>query len=123
MANIQSGVTAALGTEKVVSNLVYSIPPDDSVPAFLYINVDPTTGAKETNVTRVNKQMEIENLRGNEDSVGLDTAGFQFYRIPSNHKSFLNDEEIKQSYYPESIELIKKLTGATRVELFDHGTF
>jgi hypothetical protein len=54
--------------------------------------------------------------------VTLDTAGFQFYRVPSKHASFANDEVIKKEYYPESIELIKRLTGATRVELFDHST-
>ncbi|KAF5342826.1 hypothetical protein D9758_013382 [Tetrapyrgos nigripes] len=64
----------------------------------------------------------IENLRGKESSVSLDTAGFQFYNEPAKHKSFKNDEEIKREYYPESIELIKKLTGASRVVLFDHTT-
>src|SRR5438445_10913225 len=104
----QSGVMAVLGTEKIVSDLVYNISPDDGMRAFLDINADPTIGVRRTNVT-LKKQVEIENLRGNESSVGLDTAGFQFYRIPSNHKAFVNDEEIKKEYYTESIELIKKL--------------
>jgi len=66
------------------------------------------------------KTVVIENIRGKEDSVSLDTAGFQYYKHTSKHITFANDEEIFREYYPESIELIKKLTGASRVELFDH---
>ncbi|TFK37367.1 hypothetical protein BDQ12DRAFT_157158 [Crucibulum laeve] len=64
--------------------------------------------------------MVIENVRGKEESVTLDTAGFQFFKSPAKHTSFTDDAEIEREYYPESIELIKKLTGATRVVLFDH---
>jgi len=52
--------------------------------------------------------------------VTLDTAGFQYFKHTSKHTSFANDEEIYQEYYPESIDLIKSLTGASRVVLFDH---
>ena len=31
-------------------------------------------------------------------------------------------EEIEREYYPESIALVKELTGASRVVLFDHST-
>ncbi|KAF8639136.1 hypothetical protein AX17_001626 [Amanita inopinata Kibby_2008] len=33
---------------------------------------------------------------------------------------FITDEEIEKEYYPESEELTKELTGASRVVLFDH---
>ena len=64
--------------------------------------------------------MAIENVRGKEDQYTLDTAGFQFYKSPAKHTSFSNDQEIQDEYYPESIELLKKLTGASRVVIFDH---
>jgi hypothetical protein len=35
-------------------------------------------------------------------------------------KSFLDPEELKSVYYPECVELIKKVSGATRVHVFDH---
>jgi hypothetical protein len=38
------------------------------------------------------------------------------------HKAFTNDADIEKEYYPESIELIKRVTGASRVVLFDHST-
>ncbi|KAF8901861.1 hypothetical protein CPB84DRAFT_1846577 [Gymnopilus junonius] len=102
------------------AKLSYSIPPENGVRAYTHFNVDPTTGERKTNVGQEGKKILVEDLRGKEDSVTLDTAGFQYYRHPAKHTSFANDEQIIREYYPESIELIKKLTGASRVELFDH---
>jgi len=108
-------------SDKVAAKVVYNTPLI-GVRAHMFLNADPTTGVRVRNYSQEEKEVEIENIRGKEDSVTLDTAGFQFYRVPSKHTSFANDEAIKKEYYPESIELIKKLTGATRVELFDHST-
>ncbi|TFK23978.1 hypothetical protein FA15DRAFT_619934 [Coprinopsis marcescibilis] len=100
--------------------LTYFIPPENGERAYQHINADPITGEKLLNFTKVDHAVEIENLRGKEDSVNLDSAGFQFGRHAPKHTSFENDEEIKTEYYPESIALIKQLTGASRVVLFDH---
>ncbi|TFK23402.1 hypothetical protein FA15DRAFT_670515 [Coprinopsis marcescibilis] len=100
--------------------LTYFVAPDNGVRAYQYINADPITGDRPRNFKRVEHPAEIENLRGKENSVTLDTAGFQFFHHPAKHTSFENDEEVEREYYPESIELIKQLTGASRVVLFDH---
>ena len=39
------------------------------------------------------------------------------------HTSFENDEEVEREYYPEPIELVKELTGASRVVPFDHSAY
>ena len=105
------------------ADLFYALEPEGGVRAYQRIDVDPSTGEKARNFEVEAKSVVIENLRGKEDSVLLDTAGFQFYKHTSKHTTFDNDEEIYRVYYPESIELIKKLTGASRVELFDHSKF
>jgi len=105
------------------SNLQYSTGPEGGVRAYQHVNADPLTGERRRNVRREEKPVVIENIRGKEDSVSLDTAGFQFYKHTSKHTTFANDEEIYREYYPESIELIKKLTGASRVELFDYSNY
>ena len=46
--------------------------------------------------------------------------GFKLYKRAAKHTAFVDDEKVKDEYYPESIEVIKKLTGASRVILFDH---
>ncbi|THV02829.1 hypothetical protein K435DRAFT_917967 [Dendrothele bispora CBS 962.96] len=96
----------------------FSPPPDGSRP---YNNIKPTPGTPYQNWVHEKHVVQIENVRGKKSSVSLDSAGFQFYlNEPTKHKSFKNDEEIQKEYYPESIELMKKLTGASRVVLFDH---
>ena len=103
------------------ANLVYPTKPEGGVRAYQRVDdIDPLTGERVRNFGTAERSVVIENVRGREDSVSLDTAGFQFYKHTSKHTTFDNEEEIRREYYPESIELIKKLTGASRVELFDH---
>jgi hypothetical protein len=107
-------------TAFVKTTLNYYVPPANNESAYQNVNVDPELGHRPRNFTTEEREVLVENLRGKEDSVTLDTAGYQFYRHPSQHKAFLDDKEIEKEYYPESIELIKKLTGASKVVLFDH---
>lgn len=110
-------------TDTVTTKLLYSLPPADGSKPYSYINADPKTGKRERNYEQKAFSVEIENLRGKEDTVSLDTAGFGFYQAPAKHTTFANDEEVEREYYPESIELLKKLTGASRVVLFDHSAY
>jgi len=107
-------------TDTVKSMLFYFVPPADGSKPYIHINADPATGERAKNYTQEHYAVDIENLRGKEDSVTLDTAGFQFFKAPAKHTSFSSDAEVEAEYYPESIELLKKLTGASRVVLFDH---
>lgn len=90
---------------------------DGEKPIYLR---DPAPGQSPSNIKVEEFDVEIENIRGKEDSVSLDTAGFQYFHAETNLKSFMNDEEIEKVYYPESIELLKRLTGASRIVIFDH---
>ncbi|KAF9523596.1 hypothetical protein CPB83DRAFT_862590 [Crepidotus variabilis] len=110
---------ATVEPSEVKTVIHYGIQPEGQ-RAFSNTFVDPTTGERKSNIGREAKDVIIENVRGKEHTVGLDTTGFQFFKAPAKHKTFANDEEIEREYYPESIELIKKLTGASRVVLFDH---
>ncbi|KAF9559984.1 hypothetical protein CPC08DRAFT_637173 [Agrocybe pediades] len=102
------------------TKLLYFVAPKDGDRAWLKINANPETGIQEKSFTREEKDVVVENIRGKERIATIDTAGFQFASAPAKHTSFMNDEEIVKEYYPESIELLKKLTGASRVVLFDH---
>ena len=105
------------------AKLLYAIEPDGGVPAYHYWRADPITGKKNNNIGHDYKSMIIENVRGKQDSFSLDTTGFQFYKHTSKFNAFDNDEEIRTKYYSESIEVIKKLTRASRVEIFEHGKY
>lgn len=96
----------------VLAELSYAVPPaDGSKPyAFAYVT-DPETKERKRNFTQQTYQVEIEDLRGKEDTVSLDSAGFQLVKAESKHKTFKNDDDIMREYYPESIEHLKKITG------------
>lgn len=109
-----------MSSNTVTAELMYFTPPSDGSKPFIHINADPVTGKRAQNWVEESHLVEIENIRGKEDTVSLDTAGFQFHKRAANHKSFANDEEIEREYYPESIELVKELTGASSAVVFDH---
>lgn len=94
-------------------------PPDGSRP-YTNINADSTTGKHIRNWIEDQHDMHIENVRGKEELYKLDNAGFQYGREAAKHTSFLNDAEIEREYYPESIDLIKRVTGASSIVIFDH---
>ncbi|KAI0790847.1 hypothetical protein C8Q75DRAFT_760960 [Abortiporus biennis] len=109
-----------MSSETVKANLIYFTPPEDGARAFTHINADPLTGERIRNGKYEPHDVQIENIRGKEGDYTLDTAGFHFGNSPSSYTTFANDEEIEKFYYPESIELVKKLTGASQAVVFDH---
>ncbi|KAI2620743.1 hypothetical protein GGS26DRAFT_594841 [Hypomontagnella submonticulosa] len=73
----------------------------------------------------VPQQLVVHDVTGEEDKYSLDSHGFQFQRHASKVTSlqdFQDDELVKAEYYPESIELLKSVTGASRIFIFDHKT-
>ena len=85
------------------------LPPSDIESGF-GVKVDPISGRREKNYTRQTHEVQVENIRGKEDAVSLDTAGFQFYTSPTKYKGeFLDDEEVKREYYPDSEERLRGL--------------
>ncbi|CAI6342233.1 unnamed protein product [Periconia digitata] len=62
----------------------------------------------------------VRDVRGQDGEFTLDKNGFQFYGHTSAEKDFADDEHIKAVYYPETEELLKKATGASRIFIFDH---
>ncbi|KAK7039239.1 hypothetical protein VNI00_010144 [Paramarasmius palmivorus] len=109
--------------DTVTATLSYFTPPaDGSKPRFY--NYEPPAGTPKLNYTdmAVKHVCQIENIRGAEDALSLDANGFQFAKHASSvdYEKFNEDVDIEREYYPESIELLKKLTGASKVVLFDH---
>lgn len=97
----------------------FSVPPSDGSRAYHEINANSVTGERVTNVAVDDHPATIENAR--ETGGGkLDVNGFELFHKPSKHTAFTDDKEIENEYYPESIEYIKEITGASRVVIFDH---
>ncbi|KAL7817120.1 amino acid permease domain-containing protein [Trichoderma gracile] len=77
-----------------------------------------------TSITRVRPvdahQVIIKDVAGEESKYTLDKNGFQIHRHTSVEKDFLDDEQIKAVYYPETEQLLKDVTGASKIFIFDH---
>jgi hypothetical protein len=62
----------------------------------------------------------IHDLRPAASKFALDEVGFKLLTHRSAVRDFWDEEEIKRVYYPESVDLLKRVTGATEVRVFDH---
>ncbi|KAI1434639.1 hypothetical protein GGR50DRAFT_694855 [Xylaria sp. CBS 124048] len=70
------------------------------------------------------KPMIIHDVTGDEDKYTLDKHGFQYCRSDTQlHDTDFHDKELVEArYYPEAKQLLKDITGASRIEIFDHKT-
>ncbi|KAH8822912.1 hypothetical protein DL96DRAFT_1470257 [Flagelloscypha sp. PMI_526] len=101
----------------VLGEIVFNRPPPNEQNLWIRNDVD-ATGKRPRNWKQEPHMMPIEDWRGSDD-IFLDTAGFQLVSdVPTQH---IKDGEIDvENYRTESIELIKRVTGACNVVLFDH---
>lgn len=102
----------------VHTTLNYFTPLTDE-PPYMYVS-EPPTSVPRTNVGSDIHPVVVHDVRNKEDTVGLDTTGFQFVKYPSAEKLFENEERIRDVYYPEVEEILKKYAAAKRVFVFDH---
>ncbi|KAK0430541.1 uncharacterized protein EV420DRAFT_1625133 [Desarmillaria tabescens] len=104
----------------VVADLFFMQSPPNGERAYIKNNAGPDT-RNNRNYTLEPKTVTVENYRTklNSESITLDTAGFQLF---SNRPTqFIKDGEVQvEGYYDESITLLKELTGASKVVIFDH---
>ena len=102
--------------------LRYFTPPADGAAPFT-IAAAPTNAVSdepEGNWQLENRIMAVEDVRGKEHAFSLDVHGFQFVRHVSAETEFVDEQRIKEVYYKEAEELLKRVTGAKRVLIFDN---
>ena len=98
--------------------LNYYAQTDEEAP-FAYVQ-EPPAGRKKTNIGADPHPVVINDVRGKEETVSLDTTGFEFIKHASKEKDFKDEEKITTEYYEEVKELLKSVTGAKKVIIFDH---
>jgi hypothetical protein len=62
----------------------------------------------------------IHNGRVGREVFSLDREGFTLVDHATQVANFYDEEELRAVYYPEIEELVKKMTGAVKVLIFDH---
>ncbi|EMR63916.1 putative methyltransferase-like protein [Eutypa lata UCREL1] len=96
-------------------------PGDGSLPTPVNVSDDTVTNKRPTVAQRV----LVRDITGEEAKYTLDKNAFQLHHHESTLKEldeFRDDAKVKAEYYPESAQLLKDFTGASRVFVFDHRT-
>ncbi len=81
---------------------------------------EPPVGEPKSNVVPEPHAVPIYNARPLLNRISLDREGFALVRQQSKVRDFYDDAEVERVYYPEAILLLKQVTGADRVFVFDH---
>jgi hypothetical protein len=113
--NLHSEQTDLL--QGVKSQLNYLAPTRERPRTYTY---DPPTGIARTTVVNDPRQVVISDARPLLSQVSLDEEGFALVRHKSATRDFYDDVEVKRVYYPEAEQLLKEITRADRVYIFDH---
>lgn len=101
----------------VEANLNYLVPMDKKPVNYTY---EPSSGTSRSNTTYQTHKLRIYNARSISENILLDQEGFAFTEHNTNVRNFYDEEEVRQVYYPEAEQLLKEVTGGTKVVIFDH---
>jgi len=105
----------------ISTTLNYFTPPKDGARPYTTITPDPSSGELQKNWEPAAYPVEITNLRALKGPTpSLDVQGFTYVKHESKEKAFVDSEEALKGYYDETVELIKRVTGAKKAVIFDH---
>jgi len=106
----------------VTASINYFTPPEDGSLPWSKADRNSTTGEEYTNWKRDPRDVVIRDVRGEEDQYALDIAGFSFHqgKTTLSGEEFDDEERVKSGYWKESEEVLRGVTGARKVVVFDH---
>ncbi|MCA8863957.1 MULTISPECIES: CmcJ/NvfI family oxidoreductase [unclassified Halomonas] len=104
--------------DSITTTLTYLVKHD----AKPYVHTEALTGASEPRyfAEQEERDVTIYNGRPLVDSLSLDKQGFELHRRDTVVDDLYDDTSVESVYYAEVEALIKELTGASRVVIFDH---
>lgn len=110
-------VAAALPA--VEAELNYLAPTGERPRSYAY---EPPPDVPRTTAVNVPFRVSIRDGRPIAGELTLDRHGFAFVTHRSAVRDFYDDDEVRRTYYAEAEQLLRRLTGASRVFIFDHTT-
>ncbi|MBL6613227.1 MAG: methyltransferase [Reyranella sp.] len=115
--SLQSSIIADLSS--VQADMNYLVPMLERPRNYTF---EPPAGTPWSNTAHEPHRVAIHDARPVADRVSLDANGFALVTQRSAVRDFFDDEEVRRVYYPEVERVIKEVTGAYRVHIFDHTT-
>ena len=106
------------GLDHVTAVMNYLVGDMEEKPAFYLYT--PPPGVPQRNGRYIQQEMQIHDARPIVDQFSLDKEGLTFTQHETQIVNFYDTEEVRSVYYPEAAELVKQITGAEKVIVFDH---
>jgi hypothetical protein len=101
----------------VKADLNYLAPAQEKPRTYTF---DPPEGVPRTTTVNEPHELQITDARSIVSHISLDEEGFGLIEHHSAVSDFYNDAEVRSIYYAEAEQILKDLTGADRVLIFDH---
>ena len=92
----------------------------EATPKPVAYSYEPPAGVPRRSGKYLAQAVAIRNGRELLDKFSLDTNGFVLTEHETSVRDFYDSDEVKSVYYPEVERLLKRVTGAERVVMFDH---
>lgn len=77
-------------------------------------------GTAETNIDFVEHEVEIRDVRKSPQALRLEVEGARVLPHRSGVQRFYDQDELRRVGYPETADLVRSVTGAAEVVVFDH---
>jgi hypothetical protein len=102
---------------KVIAELNYLVPTGERPRSFAFA---PPDGSPRTTIVSEAHRLPVNDIREEGRDFSLDKDGFAVVQHRSSVTDFADDAQIRGTYYAEAERLLKEITGANRVFIFDH---
>ncbi|GHC36223.1 CmcJ/NvfI family oxidoreductase [Aidingimonas halophila] len=106
------------GHSSVTATLTFLVKRDEKP----YVHTEALTGASEPQyfAEQEEREITIRNGRLRSTSLSLEHNGFELHERETAVDDLYDDDKVTTTYYAEVEGLIKEVTGASRVVIFDH---
>ena len=110
-----AGLNASM--ERIEAPMNYLVDTGEKPVSYTYA---PPPGVPAQSGKIVKQTIAVINGRPLAGEITLDEQGFMLTESPTAVHDFYDNEEVRRVYYPEVERLVKRITGAARVMVFDH---
>jgi len=101
----------------VEAPLQYLDPPSGKPRSYEF---EPPIGIPRTTAVYRQHTVSVRDMRPVAAGLSLEREGFRLETAATGVRDLYDEEAIRTKYYPETEELLKRVTGAERVVIFDH---
>jgi hypothetical protein len=108
---------ATVQSSSVEAEVNYMAPLRERPRIYTY---DPPPGIAKSNIVAEPHRVAVHDVRPSASVFSLDGQGFALIKHESAVEDFDDEKEIRETYYAEAEQLLKDVTGADRVFIFDH---